>query len=379
MCSKLSIMSDVEVNETERKSPFPSEEDEDRLLNEEGDDTEDRNTTGDINIGSNLMWKAIHGLEKKLDLLAGTPSTCITDAPRKRKTPQTKPNESQNDSETPPGPSRNKQRKLSSVPDDASDDSDREVTAMLGEEEQNGDASDKLLQEIEAEYNNDDKSGPDVNVHLANLVNKRFAGKLKEAKLKEKFDLYVRPGNCDKLKVPLVNHELWGKLRPPVKSQDLRLANVQQTIVKATVALTEATDRITKGNFEGKQKIISSLTDSLALLGHATYDLSLRRRDIMRPSINKELRALCSQQIPVTEFLFGDDVQGSLKTIKECNNIASSTVTQGSDYKHKPSYSGAGHYRPQGHGSKPFLGQRKGYQPFKKKSWTPQHKRGETK
>ena len=274
--------------------------------------------------------------------------------------------------------SRESRRPFSTI--HLSDDSDREVTAMLGEDEQNGDASDKLLQEIEEEYSNDDKSGPDVNVHLANLVNKRFAGKLKEAKLKEKFELYVRPGNCDKLKVPLVNHELWGKLRPPVKSQDLRLANVQQTIVKATVALTEATDQITKvkGNIEGKQKIISSLTDSLALLGHATYDLSLRRRDIMRPSINKELRALCSQQIPVTEFLFGDDVQGSLKTIKECNNIGRSTVTQGSDYKHTPSYSRGGHLRPQGNGSKPFLGQRKGYQPFKKK-WTPQHKRGETK
>ena len=67
--------------------------------------------------------------------------------------------------------------------------------------------------------NNDEKCGPDVNANLANLVNKRFAGKLKGAKLKEKFDLHVRPGNCDKLKLPLVNHELWGKLRPPVKSQ----------------------------------------------------------------------------------------------------------------------------------------------------------------
>ena len=135
-----------------------------------------------------------------------------------------------------------------------------------------------------------------------------------------------------------MNHELWGKRRPPVKTQDLRLTNVKQTIVKATVALSEATEHITKvkGNIEGKQKIISSLTDSLALLDHATYDLSLGRRAILRPSINKELRALCNQQIPVTNFLFGDDVQTSLKTIKECNKIASLTVTQGSDFKTSP-------------------------------------------
>jgi hypothetical protein len=85
------------------------------------------------------------------------------------------------------------------------------VTALLDkEEEQDGDGSDKLLQEIEEEYNNEDKTGPDVNVHLANLVNRRFAGKLKifiqceNFSFNEKCELYIRPGNCDKLKVPLV-------------------------------------------------------------------------------------------------------------------------------------------------------------------------------
>ena len=119
-----------------------------------------------------------------------------------------------------------------------------------------------------------------------------------------------------------------------VKSQDLRLANVEQTVVKAAIALAVATEKISKvkGKMDEKPKIISSLTDSLALLGHATYELSLQRRDIMRPSINKELGALWNQQIPVTDFLFGDDLQTSLKTIKECNKIFSS-VTQGHDYK----------------------------------------------
>ena len=216
-------MADDKVNELGSRSSSCSDEDEDRLLAEEDDGTPDQNATGDIKMDANMMWKAIQGLERKLDLLAGKPNTCITDASLKRKTSQTGINQSKNASETPPGPSRKKQRRSTSDPDEISDDSDQEVTAMLGEEHEgnNGDSSDKLLQEIEEEYNIDDKTGPDVNLHLANLVNKRFTGKLREAKLKEKFDLYVRPGNCDKLKVPLVNHELWGKLRPPVVLQDL--------------------------------------------------------------------------------------------------------------------------------------------------------------
>lgn len=54
--------------------------------------------------------------------------------------------------------------------------------------------------------------------------------------------------------------------------QVTRLANVQQTVVKATIALAEATEKISKvkGKMDEKPKIITSLTDSLALLGHAT-------------------------------------------------------------------------------------------------------------
>ena len=144
--------------------------------------------------------------------------------------------------------------------------------------------------------------------------------------------------------------------------------------MKTTIAIAEATEQISivKGKMDEKPKIISSLTDSLALLGHATYELSLRRRDIMRPSINKKLRrALCNQQIPVTDFLFGYDVQSSLKTIKECNKIASS-VTQGHDYKQ--SYTGTGHQRPRN--SKPFLGYR--YNSFRKKPIGPQTRRERT-
>ena len=80
----------------------------------------------------------------------------------------------------------------------------------------------------------------------------------------------------------------------------------------------------------------------------------------MRPSINKELRSLCNQQIPITDQLFGNDVQNSLKTIKECNKIANNcTQAQGSEHKRY------------NNGYKSFLGHRKdhGYKYNKKKPW----------
>ncbi|CAB3996238.1 Hypothetical predicted protein, partial [Paramuricea clavata] len=106
-------MADDKVNEAQGKSNF-SDEDEERLLAEEGEQTQDYVTTGDTNNDSTRMWEAIKGLGKKLDLLAGTPNTRITDAPLKRKIPHTVTKESKNDAETPPGLSRQKKRKSSS-------------------------------------------------------------------------------------------------------------------------------------------------------------------------------------------------------------------------------------------------------------------------
>ena len=84
----------------------------------------------------------------KVDLLAGT-SAPITDASLKRKLPRTSKAESKSDSNSQPGPSKKKARKALSDSDDTSDDSDGDaVNAILGEDEQDGDSTDKLLKEM---------------------------------------------------------------------------------------------------------------------------------------------------------------------------------------------------------------------------------------
>jgi hypothetical protein len=75
MCRKLSIMADAKVNEEKETSNF-SDKDKERLLAEEGEQTQDYVTTVNTNNDSTMMWEAmINGLGKKLNLLAGTPNT----------------------------------------------------------------------------------------------------------------------------------------------------------------------------------------------------------------------------------------------------------------------------------------------------------------
>ena len=111
-------MADPEVNEAETNPIFSEEADEERLLAEDNDETQDRGTTGDTTIDPKLIWKAIQGLEEKFDLLAGMSNTRITDPSLKRKSNTDK---SKKDKNTPPGPPCKMQKKASSSVDDASE------------------------------------------------------------------------------------------------------------------------------------------------------------------------------------------------------------------------------------------------------------------
>ena len=72
--------------------------------------------------------------------------------------------------------------------------------------------------------------------------------------------------------------------------------------------------------------------DGLAVLGHAAHELKQRRRESNNPHLHKDYSTLCSSTVPVTKFLFGDDLQTELTHIKATNKIgvtASSPITSG--------------------------------------------------
>jgi len=85
-------------------------------------------------------------------------------------------------------------------------------------------------------------------------------------------------------------------------------------------------------------------TDALAFSGHAQNELSMKRHEAIRPSIKKKYSGLCSQNVPVTSPLFGDDLQQQLNNIKVSNKIsqtsANASKSQRSGYKGNSSDSG---------------------------------------
>ncbi|XP_028404120.1 uncharacterized protein LOC114526805 [Dendronephthya gigantea] len=232
--------------------------------------------------------------------------------------------------------------------------------------------SSDLLSQIASDYNDDEDTSNDITEKLAEIVNNRFSAPLGEEKLKQKLGQYLRPNNCAKLPVPKVNPEIWMKLNRSATRQDLQVASIQRVIVKAGTALTQLAEILLTKPASGTSgpdigKLLTMNADALALLGHATHQLSMHRRQAIKPSLNKEYATLCSPHGPVTEFLFGDELQSQLNNIKASNKIGNTMTNSGSP---RQPAKGKEHWTNKSRGS--FLGRQGGRQdrpPYKQKQW----------
>ena len=74
-------------------------------------------------------------------------------------------------------------------------------------------------------------------------------------------------------------------------------------------------------------------THALALLGHISFELSQRRRDAIRPILHKDYATLCASHVPITNFLFGDELQTQLNHIMASNKISSTASPSNSAFK----------------------------------------------
>ncbi|KAL8619917.1 hypothetical protein ACOMHN_015201 [Nucella lapillus] len=170
-------------------------------------------------------------------------------------------------------------------------DSDSDIADSVSENEDiisvTCDAEDELIKELDDELDVDEEAAQNVSAPIAKLVNKRFSKKLPAKKVLKLSEKHIRPSNCEKLTVPVVNAEIWKSMPTNSRKNDLRLAHTQRLVVKAASAVAKAMHAIREAQRKESQDLldtaVSSLTDSVALMGHASQELSLKRRAAIKP------------------------------------------------------------------------------------------------
>ena len=86
--------------------------------------------------------------------------------------------------------------------------------------------------------------------------------------------------------------------------------------------------------------LLVQATDAIQLLGHASFEIVQLRREDIKPQINKEYGDLCSANVPVTKWLFGDDLQTKLAHICTANRVGS-TASQAHGFHRRGNRAGS--------------------------------------
>lgn len=225
---------------------------------------------------------------------------------------------------------------MSDSNDDDDDNHDADVDALMSgsqqghpstmpAQENDSDSESEFLDEIMTEMTEQEPTGPEVSEKLSKIVENRMRKSMGKDVLIEKEKHYPVPKNCQALATPILNEEIRSKVNAGAKSRDIRLFYIQKAVLKAATAVTQITDSLVKdkGNRSLDQKdILRKATDALALLGHASQELSARRKEAIRPDLKPKYWSLCQPETtPVTSKLFGDDISKAVKDARQADEV----------------------------------------------------------
>ena len=198
---------------------------------------------------------------------------------------------------------------------------------------------------------------------IAQRVNDAVSKKPLETNFKELQDKCKSSQNCNFLCVPKVNLELWHNLPRSTKtSWSLRNTEKSGQISSPMILLLDTVLKlqVEQTSIDSSQ-ILPLIADAVTLLGHASYNTSLKRREFLKPDIALAYQSVCSKSNPVTTTLFGEELPKHIKEIGEVNKISRKTMSRTNvfskrSYDHKTTLANSRFY--QRSGRRAFLGSR---------------------
>ena len=141
-------------------------------------------------------------------------------------------------------------------------------------------------------------------------------GKMDENEIKEKCEKHKRPSSVEQPVVPKVNPKILGILDHSTKTADLKLQRKQKMLIKAVHALAYSCNTCVGSESQEMKNLVKNLSDAVSLNLKVVHEISLERRSriLTSPNINKKYRKL-STDLPVTDFLFGNDLKSVLSSV----------------------------------------------------------------
>lgn len=158
------------------------------------------------------------------------------------------------------------------------------------------------------------------------------------------------PDNCKGLTPPKVNTEIWHILIRQGRQDDLMCQTIQRLIGLGASPIIRAAEILSR-----PKEALTKITDirdlaqqALTILCNCFFEVSYLRRMLLKQNIDEKYHQLCTKNLEVTEYLFGDDMSKKVKDINDVEKIKGYVST---------SKNGYGSRRGLGGGSRPWFSQ----------------------
>ena len=139
--------------------------------------------------------------------------------------------------------------------------------------------------------------------------------KLTKGTLAEVQNKYLRPENCTNFVAPKINKQIWQQLRQETRNNDSAFQKAQSLLLSGLYAVLQLCN-----SANGDQRNV--LTPTAVQLLSANRELNLKRRDLIRPDLNKQYGPLCNPSTAVSTFLFGDDLNKEVKELTKSQKLS---------------------------------------------------------
>ena len=172
------------------------------------------------------------------------------------------------------------------------------------------------------QFRTPDEFDPEVSSYLSGAAKTYWTESLGEAQIQEIISSHKIPGNCRFLKVKQVNKPIFVHGASNIRTTDTKFQDAQQVHCTQVALLVQATDAVRKlKHLPGIKPISDTLRECILLAGETNQRLNCIRRSQFKPSIPHDLKDLCTSTDEKAEWLFGDNLQESLKAIKSENAL----------------------------------------------------------
>ena len=134
-------------------------------------------------------------------------------------------------------------------------------------------------------------------------------------------EVFLPPRNCGKMQVPRVDEHLWRKLEDKQRKEDKSLQDMEHLLLQSQFALLPAMEYFLKKEGGEEDKILGLLQKSAQISSFLNKKLVAKRRMLLRPHLEEKYKVLAKRDLPVTEHLFGEDLEKKVENLDKTKDI----------------------------------------------------------